>query len=809
MNRPRTHKKPKPARAVAVGRMPWLLGTLVLAAMATPRLASAEAAPLASMAQPPTLPLFFEAGAESSNGKAQALARGHDYQFLISPSEMRFQLLKRERSMQDIVAGRYPAIDRARVRAGRMEFVGANPKATLLGQEELPGKINYLVGNDPKLWRSSVPVYGKVSVRQLYPGIDLVYYGNPEQLEYDFAVAAGTNPGLIAWRYEGVDRVALGTEGELIIKLGDGEIRQPRPHLYQEIAGVRREVQGAYQLKGELTVGFHIGKYDPHHALIIDPVFSYSTYFGGNRGDAAYAVKVDSGGSVYLAGATLSTQLSPVPSTNVFQSAFRGGGLTGDAFVAKFDNTGSRLVYFTYLGGSSDDAAYDLALDSSGNAYLTGFTDSADFPTRNALYAFIHGTPDFTLNVYPNDAFVAELNTNGSALVFSTYLGGNEDDAGSGIAVDAAGYIYVTGYTDSTNFPYAGGYQNWYAGNDDVFVTKLAPGGTRLVYSTFLGGYSSDRGEGIAVDDQGAAYVTGHTYSTNFPYAHGYQNWHGGGADAFVTKFNANGTLGYSTYLGGGFDDFGYRIAVDSRRNAWVTGTSLSSEFPHKNSIAGLTSGNNGTNSLNYDAFLCSFDTNGGLAFSSLFGGARDDAGWDLAIDPSGRIFIIGTTISTNFPVTNVFGLFRTNSAGGRDVFVVALETNATAALYAGYLGGSMDDFGYGIAVDAEGSAYVVGLTDSTNFPVASPYQALRNGPNDAFVAKIRLMDPALRAQLSGNAFLLSWPVTAPDYHLESAANLVPPVTWTPVPYAPTLVQGSYTVTLGFTNNLQAFRLAR
>lgn len=756
----------------------------------------------------PELPLYFEPAPVTDGHLLQAQARGRDYAFLVSPTGVQFTLWKREATDQNVVAGRVAKQGIVHARSAQMEFLGANANGTLEVRDALPGKLNYLCGNDPAKWRSSVSIYSRVAVQGIYPGIDLVYYGNPQQLEYDFAVSPGSDPSRIQWQFTGVDKLSIGKAGELVIRLGDGEIRQPAPYAYQDIDGTRRQIAASYRITGGRTVGFDLGTYEPHHPVIIDPVFSYSTYFGGNNGDAAYAVKVDGTGAVYIAGATLSAQFSPMP-TGGFQPSFKGGGLTGDAFVAKFDNTGRNLVYFTYLGGSHDDGAYDMALNAAGNVYLTGFTDSTDFPLKNPLFSFLHGTPDVQLNIYPNDAFVAELNAAGNGLVFSTYLGGNEEDAGVGIAVDANGYIYVTGYTDSANFPYKTGYQNWYGGNDDAFVTKFTPGGTALVYSTYLGGFSSDRGEGIAADSTGAAYVTGHTYSTNFPYARGYQNWHGGGADAFVTKINANGALGYSTYLGGGYDDFGYRIAVDNRRNAWVTGTTLSYSFPHANPIAGLSTGNNGTNAVNYDAFLTCIGTNGSLVSSAMFGGPGTDAGWDLAIDSAGRIFVIGTTASTNFPVVNASGLFRTNLAGGRDVFVVAVQTNATAALYSGYLGGTGDDFGYGIAVDAEGSAYVAGLTYSTNFPTAFPYQNSKRGVDDAFLAKIRLMDPALLAQVVGNALVLSWPITAPEYHLESTASLTPPVTWTVVPYAPVINQNSYTVTLGLTNGIAAFRLAR
>jgi hypothetical protein len=615
--------------------------------------------------------------------------------------------------------------------------------------------------------------------------------------------------------FDGFENIEINQQGELVLSFVDGEIHQHRPALYQIIDGVRRAVKGGYRLADSKTVGFVVGPYDPHFPLIIDPILSYSSYFGGNGGDTGLAIKVDANGSVYIAGETLSTQFQFSIPTNAFQRTFKGG--KGDAFVAKLDNTGSKLIYFTYLGGSEDDGAFDMALDAAGNVYLTGFTDSPDFPTKNPIFPNISGLEDPTLHIFPFDAFVTKVNASGSALIYSTYLGGSDKDLGAAIAVDPAGNAYVTGYSFSTDFPLRNPYKNSRGGNDDVFVTKINPGGNGLVYSTYFGGAGFDEGEGIAADADGFAYLTGYTTSTNFPTTSNAQgktlNANSGALtvyDAFVTKIAINGlSLVYSTYLGGTNNDFGYRITLDASRNAYIVGTAQSPGFPHDGVVDGLKIGNlGGTNALNYDAFLTKLNQSGIRLYSALFGGSGDDVGWNVAVDRLGRAFVIGTTTSTNFPTLASDGPLHDLKAGKKDAFVTAFDTNGTAALYSGYLGGSQDDYGYGIAVDSEGNAYITGLTFSSNFPVSdAPFQASLRGPSSAFLAKLRLSPPLLNVALLGNFLRFSWPVSAPDYALQTVSSLGSPITWAPVPQSPVLSKGTYNVTVGITNGNGFFRL--
>jgi hypothetical protein len=726
------------------------------------------------VAVPANLPLYFEANQGQANIPSQFIARGHDYQFLIAPTEA--QIVLRKTTAESAVV--------------RMQFVGANAQAPVSGDAELPGKIHHLTGNDPAQWRVGLPMFAKVRVGGLYPGVNLVYYGNQQQLEYDFDIAPGANPQAIAMHFDGVDKISITPQGELILNLAGGDIRQPKPVIYQVTDGVRKEIAGGYRLVDAHTVAFTIGQYDRSQPLVIDPLLSYSTYIGGSAGDTAWAVALDTNGNVYIAGQTFSKQFTNnVPfTTNAFQANFAGGQFTGDAFVFKLDAASGYPAYITYLGGTGNDAAYGIAVDAAGNAYVTGFTDSTNFPTTtNALYKNINGKVDPNIGLMPADVFVAELDSGGSNLIYSTYLGGNGADAAYGIAVDAADNAYVTGFTYSTNFPTTtNAFQKHLACtnsiyfNANAFIAEIGSGGTNLVYSTYFGGTNFDEGRGIAVDTNGSIYVTGFTVSTNFPTTNAvvqqlvWTNVVGtnqisitnslngyllngcltnktSSFDAFVAKFDSTGTnLLYSTFLGGTNDDVAYGIAVDNNGAAYVTGWTVSTNFPNTlgTSITGLHSfvATNTTGFLATNVFLTKIvtvvtngTTNAVIAWSAVFGGKGVDIGYGVAVDPAGEVFVTGSASSTNFPTFNVPTLMRYTNSGKSDAFVIAFNTNATALLYSTYLGGKENDHGYGIAVYTNGDAYVVGQTLSANFQTLIADYPTRNGTNDAFLTKIML----------------------------------------------------------------------
>ena len=625
----------------------------------------------------------------------------------------------------------------------RLELIGANPSPQVVGREELPGKSNYFIGNDPAKWRTNVPTYRKVEYREVYPGVSLVYYGNPAaaaQLEYDFVVAPGADPGQIRLGVEGAGRVEVDAEGDLVLQAAaGGQVRFHKPLVYQEVDGARREVEGSFTLRSsslksavrnpQSEIGFEVAAYDPTYPLVIDPVLVYSTYLGGSGGDWGYGIAVDSSGNAYVTGSTVSSNF---PTANAVQARYGGGD--SDAFVSKLNAAGSALVYSTYLGGSGDDWSWGIAVDSSGNAYVTGPTASRNFPTANALQASNRGS---------HDAFVTKLNAAGSALVYSTYLGGSGDDAGTGMALDSSGNAYVTGLTSSRNFPTANAVQASYGGGMyDAFVTKLNAAGSALVYSTYLGGSDEDGGSGIAVDSSGNAYVTGMTNSSNFPTANALQASNRGSNDAFVTKLNAAGSaLVYSTYLGGSGDEVGL-IAVDSSGNAYVTGETSSGNFPTANALHASSGGGRS------DAFVTKLNAAGSaLVYSTYLGGSGEEGGSGIAVDSSGNAYVTGYTGSSNFPTSNAL---QASNRGLRDAFVTKLNAAGSALVYSTYLGGSDEDDGWGIAVDSSGNAYVAGYTESSNFPTAGALQpAYGGGAYDAFIAKITEGAPSCSYSIS------------------------------------------------------------
>ena len=608
----------------------------------------------------------------------------------------------------------------------RLRFEGANLAPEVMGTERLPGIVNYFIGNDPAKWRTNLPTYASIVYHQLYPGIDLHYDGTEGVLKGTYAVAPHADPTRIRWRYDGATSVRVDeATGDLVIDLagvgGGSEGRRLTEHAplaWQGINGQRVPVSARYTMLEDGSIGFVLGDYDTTQRLMIDPTLIYSTYLGGNRSDEGWSIAVDSEGNIYITGFTPSTNF---PTTNPLQASYGGG--YEDAFVAKLNADGSALVYSTYLGGSQGDYGRGIAVDSAGNAYVMGHTDSSDFPTANPLQATRGGS---------DDAFVAKLNADGSAFVYSTYLGGSRGDYGYGIAVDGAGKAYVTGRTQSTDFPTANPLQGSNGGDYDAFVAKLNADGSALLYSTYLGGSNYDWGEGIAVDNAGNAYTMGWTRSSNFPTtAEAFDTSHNGGEDAFAVKLNADGNaLVYSTYFGGSDSDRGEGIAVDNAGNAYTMGWTRSSNFP--TTAEAFDTSHNGYE----DAFAVKLNADGSaLVYSTYLGGSRGDYGYGIAVDNAGNAYVTGRTDSTDFPTASP--LQGSHGGGDYDAFVAKLNADGSALVYSTYLGGSNYDCGYGIAVDSEGNAYVTGYTQSADFPTANPLQGSRGGEYDAFVMKI------------------------------------------------------------------------
>ena len=955
------------------------------------------------------LPLSFELNQGQTDSRVKFLARGQGYGIFLTDNGAAFSFSDSSTPLHM-----------------RLKDAAASPRTS--GVDPLPGKANYLIGNKSADWRTDIPTYERVRYEQIYPGIDLVYYGNQRQLEYDFVIAPGASFKQIRFAFDGAGKLKLNRHGDLLLQSGARKITLLRPKAYQDIGNKRREVSVKYSLKQGGEVTFKVGNYDKTQQLVIDPLLVYSTFLGGSGPDSGNSIAVDGSGNVYIAGQTASLNFptsSPIQATN-------GGPL--DAFVAKLNPTGSALIYSTYLGGSSTDIARSIAIDAAGNAYITGETFSSNFPVLNALH------PTFSDLSGSADAFVAELNSSGSALVYSTYLGGHGDENGNSIAVDSAGNAYVTGSTQSRNFPttnplqvnrsgnaifkttnsagnwagsdsgllasivvdvvfqpgnssiayaiadtglfkttdsgvtwtafpttppiifdlaidptnpsimyaaaaggmfkstdgganftpinngfsgngrqividpvtpttlygttfgstvfksvnagatwtfvfiddaniindlvvdpntpstlYAGTNQGvfkstnsgatWTAsdfgvfftantdhiaidktngavyaatiagvfktvnggsswtnisgtfnevtssvaidptnslvlyvatfdgvqktidggttwttantgypkseiralvinptqpstlfiatsGGPDAFVTKLSAGGTSQIYSTFLGGNMFDEASGIALDASGNVYITGNTFSTNFPTANALQAARADGTDAFITKLNASGSaLVYSTYLGGEGNDLGQSIAIDASGNAYVGGTTASLFFPVVNAVQP----NNGA--FFNDAFITKVNAAGSaLVYSTYLGGALNEECFGIAVDPAGHAYVTGRTSSTDFPTFAALQPERGGSSS--DAFITKLAPNGSSFIFSTYLGGTNNDNGLGIALDSTQNNYVVGSTNSNNFPTLNALQPARAGSSDVFVAKLR---PAADVEVTVN----------------------------------------------------------
>jgi hypothetical protein len=680
------------------------------------------------------LPLRFEAVQGQSDGKVKYLARGAGYALFLSDGEA---VMRLERSSGMNRPGMASAVL-------RMKVVGGDGRAEAKGERELEGKSNYFIGRDQGGWRTGVATYGQVRYRGVYHGVDLVYYGNQEQLEYDFVVGPGGRPEKIEMQIaeEGATRrgLEIGRDGDLVVKVEGGEVRFHRPVVYETGsaeagsgtgAAERVAVDGRWVLKGRNRVGFEVGSYDRRKTLVIDPALSYSTYLGGSGSDYGYNMAIDASGNAFVVGTTASSNF---PTHNPLQPY---GGNT-DTFVAEINPTGTGLIYCTFLGGKGTDFASYMALNSAGNVYVVGRTGSSDFPVTAGSYQTVLGGH--------TNGFVTELNPTGSALVFSTFIGGSVDDQINTITLAPSGNIYVAGWTASTNFPTTpGAFQTTYGGRTDAFVSELASSGSSLVYSTLLGGGNNDnRAFGIARDVSGNAYVVGYTSSKSFPTTPGaFQTTYGGGAnDAFIAEVNPTGSaLVYSTYLGGTGIDFLWADAVDSKGGIYFTGQSSSPNYPVTAGAFQATCP--GTCTSNHVVIGKLNPLASKLSYSTFLGGSGEEEAYALAIDSAGDAYVTGRTSSVNFPTTP--GAFQPSKSTGFDAFVTEINPAGTSLIYSSFLGGNSTETGLGIATDKLGNAYVIGRTYSSTFPTTAGaiQTTFGGGIKDAFVSKFPLADPA------------------------------------------------------------------
>jgi Cep192 domain 4/Beta-propeller repeat len=675
------------------------------------------------------LPLMFEENKGQVNPQVKYLVRGQGFRFFLTQDDAILQFMKSDRTGQ---AGGTP-LSAATTDVVRMKLLGASHRAEILPEDRLPGYTNYFLGNDPGKWHTKIPNYSRLGYHEIYPGIDLAYYGRQGQLENDFMVAPGSNPKLILLGFEGARSLHLNASGDLVLAVRGGSVYLRRPRAYQGKGASRREIAARYVLRAGNEVGFALGAYDPNQKLVIDPVLTYSTYLGGSGGDVGYGIAVDSAGDSYVTGTTASTNF---PTTTGNQPTL-GGGV--DVFVAKLNPAGTALLYSTFLGGGNLDRATGIAIDSSGNAYVTGYTDSTDFPTTSGAFQLV--------NNGDSDAFLAKLDASGSSLTYSTYLGGSGIDYGRGVAVDASGDAFITGSTQSTDFPTANPLQVGLDGGSDAFLAEFDPTGASLLYSTYIGGSGADEALAIALDSSGNPYIAGYTFSSNFPTQSALQSTLAGTSDAFVTEIDPEtSSLVFSTYLGSTGDQSAQSIAIDSVGSIYITGKTTSSSFPLSSGPFQSTYEGLG------DAFVTKLTAGGTqLVYSTYLGGSQLDQGNAIAVDSSGDAFITGYTESSDFPrsdaLQNVLGISGAGLCGSTpcaDAFVTKLGPSGSVD-YSTYLGGSEIDLGNAIATDASGAAYLTGSTNSANFPViaGAPQSAYvgTNSSTNVFIAKVSVQD--------------------------------------------------------------------
>jgi hypothetical protein len=616
------------------------------------------------------------------------------------------------------------------------ELINANPDVTVIGKNVLPHKNNYFIGNNEDNWYTDVSNYEAVYYKDVYSGVDLKFYIYKNSLKYDFYVKPGADPSVIQIQYKGIENLKKTSAGDIEIGTAFGQIFENKPLIYQDINGVKKEISGQFKIINSNVFGFALDEeYDNENLLIIDPTLVYSTYLGGSTGyDWGYDIAVDSNGNTYTVGNTDSTDF---PLQNPCQ--LTNGGTT-DVFISKLSSSGNSLVYSTYLGGLSSDEGYGIDIDSSGHAYITGVTYSNNYPTFTAIFPNLQGV---------QDAFVTKLHPSGNSLIYSTYLGGTDWEWGTDIVVDSNNQACVIGWTTSFDYPVYNAYDTNHNGGLDAFVTLFDQPGGGLLYSTYLGGFDNDVGTGIDIDSSGNAYITGYTWSSNYPVSPttAYDSSYNGGGDIVVTILDTttsgSGSLVYSTFIYGQGDDFGYDIKVDSNGIVYVTGetgSTINQFFP-------VTS--NAYQQFLYgarDAFFFKLDYTltppypTQMLYCSYLGGMTGGSGYDMAwsidLDSNNNAYIVGTTECSDFPLVNSLGSYN----GGNEAFTSLFDPTAfgTASLLdSTYIGGTGHDEGQGIAIDNNDDAYVTGGTYSTDFPTLNPYQGGLAGASDAFITKI------------------------------------------------------------------------
>ena len=696
--------------------------------------------------------VFFEANQGQLDKRVKFSARGKGYNLFLTSNEAVYVIPEHQtkESRNSKLQSEVPSVQEprsSRAVAVWMKLAGANQNAQELGVDELAGKHNYFRGSDPSKWQSNVPLYQRARLNNVYQGVDMEWRGDDAgSIEYDFKVSPNAATQQIEWQIDGADKVTVQADGSLVISTPFGELKQNAPVTYQEIDGLKSAVESRFEQRGETTVGFAVGDYDESKSLTIDPVtdLDFSTFLGGESGENGRAIAVGSDNTVYVTGETASMSF---PTDTGIDDTYNGGG---DAFVTRLDRNGATLIYSTFLGGGDNDLGIAIAVDTLGNAYVTGNAAISATPFPTTANAFD------TVNDGDFDVFVSKISPTGSTLIYSTFIGGAGGDRVGGIAINSGG-AYVTGTTDSSTYPTTpGAFDTDYNGLGDIFLTKLDVNGENLSYSTFIGGTSSDRGTAMAIDQDGNTYIAGFSsgVSSNYPTTPGaFDTTYNGSNDVVVSMVNGDGSaLVYSTFIGGNNNDVAYALALDSSRNVYITGqTASEAAVPFPTTAGAFDRTANG----NIDIFVAKLNSSGtALVYSTLIGSDTNDFGLGIAVNTAGNAIVTGVTFpyATSFPTTP--NAYDTTPNGLNDVFLTKFTPTGSAIIYSTLIGGSHYDTGTGIALNSSGAAFITGTTtnDVVDFPTtAAVFQPQINGTSDAFVSKFLTPNPTLRMVTNTN----------------------------------------------------------
>ena len=658
------------------------------------------------------IPLYFIPNKGQMNEKALFCAKTHRYSLWLTKQGLVFDSISPPSSHPSQERSHaFPQSPKPGRDVSRLIFLNANKQPVVVSEKPTDHRVHYFKGKDKSRWCTDIPTSKVVRYKNLYKNIDLKVYGIEKQIEYDWVVKPGGDPGNIQFQYRGVKEVSIDEKGNLVVQTAFGKWLHKKPLAYQVIDGRKVEVEAAFEKqKEENSYGFRVGSYDKDHKLIIDPlVLVHSGFLGSSGNDGAVAMAVDASGYLYVAGWAGGPNF---PTASAYQPSHGGNW---DCFITKFTPDGSGLVFSTYLGGGGQDYALKIVLGSGGLIYIAGSTSSTDFPTVNPYQAVLGGY---------SDAFAAIFSADGSGLLYSTYLGGSYTDYCYGLGVTPAGEICLGGTTFSNDFPVYNAYDASFGGisNDysDAFLTKFNASGDALVFSTYLGDFGNQHGSSLAIASNGDIYFAGSTYSSDFPVTQqAYQTSFGGQSDGFISRFTSTGALDASTFYGGSSYDSIADIALDSSDYLYIVrnyGSSMST--------------------ADSNAIVAKFNNivapSGHMAYSKYLGDSS--AASAITVDSGGKAYITGRTLSPTFPVPNAF---QDTIAGGEDAFVLVLSANGSTVDKASFLGGTDNDRGSDISVDSGGSIYVCGDTWSPSFPVYQGFQMTHAGSSDGFVCKI------------------------------------------------------------------------